>query len=175
MKNVHLFYFIYLFIFSICLGLHVKIDFSTGKKYAKLLDPNDHESSEVIIIDKNGQDSKSQKNNDTSITFHQDTEDLNLPLPIISSKHKENFRISHSDHLQFENYVSQLENSSSIQDLITALDGLEELVHELDFGIKLAKGQGIISILSLLDHDSAQVKKKAAIVIGTAMQVRIKT
>ena len=151
---------------------------STGKKYAKILDPNDKEHAEVVVINENGDpisqkeiEAVSQKDNDPRLTFHKDSKD-NFSLPIITSKHKENLRIPYSDHVQFETYVLKLENSSTIQDLTTALDGLEDLVHELDFGIKLAKGQGIISILSLLDHDSAQVKKKAAIVIGTAMQVR---
>ncbi|RIA87445.1 armadillo-type protein [Glomus cerebriforme] len=167
-------------------GLHVKIDFNTGKKHAKILDPNDHESSEVIIINEDGDpidqeeiepghkiigdtSDGSKENKGPSLNFHQDSKD-NFSLPIITSRHKENIRIPSSDHIQFELYISQLQNSSSLQVLVSALDGLEDLVHELDFGIKLAKGQGIISILSLLDHDSAQIKKKAAIVIGTAMQ-----
>jgi hypothetical protein len=152
--------------------LHVKIDLSTGKKYAKIIDPNDNTPSEIIVVNENGDpinQAISQKDDNSGLTFHQDD---NFSLPIITSKHKEKLRIPHSDHVQFEMYVSQLDNSSSIQDLTSALDGLEDLVHELDFGIKLAKGQGIIAILSLLNHDSAQVKKKAAIVIGTAMQVR---
>lgn len=170
--------------------MHVKIDFSTGKKYAKILDPNDHESSEVIIIDENG-DSINQeeikhdnelkgetsdkliKDEDSDLRFHQVSKDNNFSLPIITSRHKENLRIPNSDHAQFEIYISQLHNTS-IQVLLSALDGLEELVHELDFGIKFANGQGIKSILELLDHESSQIKKKAAIVIGTAMQVRMK-
>ncbi|CAG8508997.1 508_t:CDS:2 [Funneliformis caledonium] len=169
-------------------GLHVKIDMSTGKKYAKILDPNDNEtnkSSEVIIIDEHGNPinqeenasenllitDKSQTNNkDSDLKFHQDSNESIFSHPFITSKHKENVRIPHSDHVQFESYLSQLENSSSIQVINSALDGLEELVHELDFGIKLARSQGIKIILALLDHDSAQIKKKAAIVIGTAMQ-----
>jgi hypothetical protein len=161
------------------------MDLNTGKKYAKILDPNDNESSEVIIINENGDpipdhksikketSDRSRKNHGYNIKFHKDSKDNNFSLPIITSRHKENLRIPYSDHAQFEIYISQLRNSSSsLQDLISALDGLEDLVHELDFGIKLAKGEGIKSILALLDHDSAQIKKKAAIVIGTAMQVK---
>ncbi|RGB37583.1 armadillo-type protein [Rhizophagus diaphanus] len=158
-------------------GLHVKIDFSTGKKYAKILDPNDHESSEVIVIDENGDPINQEEINhdneldkDSDLKFHQDSKVNNFSLPIITSRHKENLRIPNSDHAQFEIYISQLQNTSSIQGLISALDGLEELVHELDFGIKFAKDQGIKSILELLDHESSQIKEKAAIVIGTAMQ-----
>jgi nucleotide exchange factor SIL1 len=160
--------------------LHVKIDFNTGKKYAKILDPNDHESSEVIVIDENGDPinqeeiKPDQKDESSNLKFHRDSKENNFSLPIVTSRHKENLRIPNSDHVQFEIYISQLQNASSVQDLISALDGLEELVHELDFGIKFAKGQGIKSILKLLDHDSAQIKKKAAIVIGNAMQVRTK-
>ncbi|CAG8534255.1 6905_t:CDS:2 [Diversispora eburnea] len=48
--------------------------------------------------------------------------------------------------------------------------GLDELVHELDFSVKLSKGDGLMPIISLLNHDSNEIKKKAALVIGTAMQ-----
>ncbi|CAG8549101.1 1151_t:CDS:2 [Acaulospora colombiana] len=163
-------------------GLHIKIDFSTGKKYAKLLDQNDPRS-EVVLIDEEGsihQDShlnlvdsgthESLENNPKVNIYYKDSVNFNNnTLPIISSKPSKH--ISHSDHILFDSYVSQLTQSSqSLKIIISVLDGLEDLVHELDFGIKLARGHGLTFIVALLGHGSGEVRKKAALVIGTAMQ-----
>ncbi|CAG8589719.1 3710_t:CDS:2, partial [Diversispora eburnea] len=66
------------------------------------------------------------------------------------------------------------EDEEIFSNILSILDGLEELVHELDFGIKLSKGEGLKSIISLLDHGSNEIKKKAALVIGAAMQLAMK-
>ncbi|CAG8498098.1 10239_t:CDS:2, partial [Acaulospora morrowiae] len=165
---------------EIPIGLHIKIDFETGKKYAKILDHNDPRSSEVVLIDEDGsvrQDStehpiksetdESNENNSKVIFHYKDSVNvINNTLPNIPSKH-----ISHSDHVLFDNCISQLTQSSlPLKEVISALDGLEDLVHELDFGIKLARGYGLVSVVALLDHDSSEIRKKAALVIGTAMQ-----
>ncbi|CAG8538343.1 4115_t:CDS:10, partial [Scutellospora calospora] len=165
-------------------GLHVKIDLTTGKKHAKLLDNNNHESSEIIIVDKDGsvhsdlvqtEPSEVDNNQDSQIFIHhEDSLETNNSLPIIPSGHKENNRISLSDSLIFEDCISNLtitlQQLQPLNDIISTLDNLEDLVHELDFGIKLAKGNGLISIVKLLEHDSNEIRKKAALVIGTAMQ-----
>ncbi|RHZ67644.1 hypothetical protein Glove_300g57 [Diversispora epigaea] len=208
-------------------GLHIKIDFETGKKYAKLLDPSDSgSSSEVVLFENDEMDDDDDETFSQVNTLHQQEslqeslkeslkeslhDTLNLdnnnnenrdryrnrnkyknynyslpiiqkkpqPQPVPSQRHKENNRISHSDHLLFDNYISQLikslssssqQQQQSLTMILSALDGLEELVHELDFGIKLSKGEGLKSIISLLNHDSNEIKKKAALVIGAAMQ-----
>ncbi|RHZ81606.1 hypothetical protein Glove_117g385 [Diversispora epigaea] len=58
-----------------------------------------------------------------------------------------------SDHSLIDNYISQLIQSSSSQKqqssikILLTLDGLEELIHELDFGIKLSKDDGLKFII----------------------------
>ncbi|CAG8587268.1 8875_t:CDS:2, partial [Cetraspora pellucida] len=162
-------------------GLHVKIDFDSGKKYAKLLDHNNNEPTDIIIVDKDGsihsdpaqiESSEVDTNQDAEVRIHhEDSLETNSSFPVIPSEHKENFRIPHSDNLLFEECVFKLTTTSqSLHDIISTLDSLEDLVHELEFGIKLAKGNGLISIVKLLDNDSNEVKEKAALVIGTTMQ-----
>ncbi|RIB29893.1 armadillo-type protein [Gigaspora rosea] len=173
-------------------GLHVKIDLYTGKKHAKLLDHNDNESSDIVIIDKDGsinsdpiqsesinsdpvqiESSEVDVDQDTKVNIHHEDSlknNNNNSLPIIPPGHKENLRISHGDNLLFEECVSKLTNTQSLHEIISTLDSLEDLVHELDFGIKLARGSGLISVVKLLDNDSNEIKRKAALVIGTAMQ-----
>ncbi|CAG8469504.1 2097_t:CDS:2 [Cetraspora pellucida] len=162
-------------------GLHVKIDFVSGKKYAKLLDHNNNEPSDIIIVDKDGsihsdpaqiESSEVGTNQDSEVHIHhEDSLETNSSFPVIPPGHKENFRIPHSDNLLFEECIFKLTTTSqSLHDIISTLDSLEDLVHELEFGIKLAKGNGLISIVKLLDNDSNEVKEKAALVIGTTMQ-----
>ncbi|CAJ0918356.1 6096_t:CDS:2, partial [Entrophospora sp. SA101] len=148
---------------SIPPGLHVKIDFSTGKKYAKILDPNDpndNDSSDIIIVDPI--EPNSNNNNDNI----KDDDHAN------DKKSQSSNNVPHSDHILFDEYVSQLEKPTShpLTILISVLDGLEDLVHELDFGIKLTKEFGLKYLISLLNFDSDEVKQKAAMVIGTALQ-----
>ncbi|CAG8655990.1 9573_t:CDS:2, partial [Dentiscutata erythropus] len=180
-------------------GLHVKIDFYTGKKHAKLLDPNNNEPSDIIIVDKDGsvnsdpvqsessevdvdQDAQALIHHEDSSEVdadqgeqvhihHEDSLETDSSLPIIPPGHKENLRISHVDNQLFEECISKLINTSqSLHDILSTLDNLEDLVHELDFGIKLARGSGLISVVKLLDNNSNEIKRKAALVIGTAMQ-----
>ncbi|CAJ0864298.1 833_t:CDS:2, partial [Entrophospora sp. SA101] len=198
---------------SIPPGLHVKIDFSTGKKYAKILDPNDpndNDSSDIIIVDPiepnsnnnndnikdddHANDKKSQSSNsqDFKVTIHQSPSsspsfssppsfdsdnnnniNSNYEFQKLLLLHNKNDRdVPHSDHILFDEYVSQLEKPTShpLTILISVLDGLEDLVHELDFGIKLTKEFGLKYLISLLNFDSDEVKQKAAMVIGTALQ-----
>ncbi|CAG8742881.1 15125_t:CDS:2, partial [Racocetra persica] len=118
--------------------LHVKIDFETGKKYAKLLDHNNNEPTDIIIVDKDDlvhsepvQIESSEvdtvdTSQDAQVNIHH--EDSLITFPVIPPGHKENLRISHSDNLLFEECVSKLTTTpQSLHDIISTLDSLEDL------------------------------------------------
>ncbi|CAG8599695.1 9548_t:CDS:2 [Ambispora leptoticha] len=153
-------------------GLHIRVDINTGMKQAKLLDDADGttstEHTSVILLDKNGNPIIEEKETSTTTTileiseeaeteteeqkkatFHKQSDEKNSSLPLLINTPKPNKHIPQSDYESFDDNLRILSQShdAPIQELINALDGLEDLVHELDF-----------------------VKVKAATVLGTAMQ-----
>ena len=150
----------------------------TGKKYAKLndnpptTDVQALDTSDAKLDSENGSpgfnhnNSSSQPVAGPKITFHG-----HLPQND-SDRHIPNEKIPLSEHGRFDGYVKILKTDNiDMKELLEALEGLEDLVHELDFGVKLAKGEGLELIVKLFKHEENRVKKMAAIVLGSAMQV----
>ncbi|KAG9298193.1 hypothetical protein G9A89_002681 [Geosiphon pyriformis] len=158
-------------------GLHIRVNINTGQRHAKLISATTVEdSAAIIVLDKNQtismKESEKEEMNNSKTNFHlPSSEKVNSTLPLVSMADKPNKHVPQSDHHLFEEYIASLSsNDTTNTQLLQALDGLEELVHELDFGVKLARGDGIFVILRLLTHQENEVKKKAATVLGTAMQ-----
>ncbi|CAG8448235.1 2144_t:CDS:2 [Ambispora gerdemannii] len=171
-------------------GLHIRVDINTGMRQAKLLDADETatERTSVILLDENG---NSIIKEETSITttiskideeieietpkkanFHKQSDEKNSSLPLLVNTPKPNKHIPHSDYESFDGHLKTLSQShdAPIQELINALDGLEDLVHELDFGVRFANSDGVLMVIELLYHINNEVKVKAATVLGTAMQ-----
>jgi len=157
----------------------------TGKKYAKLddnpptTDVQSLDISDAQLDSENGpaslstgfnyNNSSSQPITGSKITFHG-----NLPQND-TDYHIPNKKISLSEHERFDDYLRILRTDNiDMKELLGALEGLEDLVHELDFGIKFANGEGLELIVKLFDHKENKVKKMAAIVVGSAMQVLLR-
>ncbi|CAG8529447.1 7790_t:CDS:2 [Paraglomus occultum] len=155
-------------------GLLVRINMETGKKYAKLNDNSPVTDVQTIDISNAELDSENSSpyNNSSSqpvagpkVTFHG-----HLPQNH-TDNHSPNKKIPLSEHERFDDYVNILKNDNiDVKELLGALEELEDLVHELEFGIKLAKGEGLELIVKLFEHDENRVKKMAAVVVGSAMQ-----
>lgn len=64
------------------------------------------------------------------------------------------------------------QDEGKIKEMLLAMEEVENLVHTIAFGIKLSKGKGMVTVMDLLNHKDERVRKSAALVLGSAMQVR---
>ncbi|BFZ53621.1 nucleotide exchange factor sil1 [Savitreella phatthalungensis] len=154
-------------------GLHVQLDVSTGERFAKLVDPNDH-SGDVVVVD--GDTGGIEVTPDTvpaaevfsGATVLKDQDSTPHPpnkAPLPSGEREE-----------FRHGLDTLVNShggsgSCSEELIGALDSLEELVHELEFGLALVeRAGGVEALLSQLSSVEETCRMKAALVLGSALR-----
>lgn len=143
-------------------GLHVRINMETGLKEAKLLLPEDMESqddnSNIALVSGEGV-------RDEAIT-----EPVKIPQPYPPSQ-----PLPGSDIAIFDRATDSLSSSSfCTEEVKEALDTLEELVHELELGLKLIdqrKSNGLERLLHFLQPSSAsQCRARAALVLGSSLR-----
>ncbi|KAG0252694.1 hypothetical protein DFQ27_007897 [Actinomortierella ambigua] len=178
-------------------GLHVQMDFATHKKYAKLMDPNEKVDpsdprNAVLVVDTDQTGTQHHDLSDsTQATF--DTNDQQQEakqepsggatiLNDLPEFHKPNPRLTLDDHAAFTEYLSVIESAdSALTHVEMALEELGELVSEMDFGLRLAQGSGLRSVMELLvchPDTAAQglcdrervLRSNAALVVGNAVQ-----
>ncbi|KAG0234706.1 hypothetical protein BGW41_001026 [Actinomortierella wolfii] len=177
-------------------GLHVRMDFETHKKYAKLMgrkEPVDgsqeHRAVVVVDTDKTGTQhhdlgSSMQATFDAHDQQEQQQEPSSGPniLNNMPEFHKPNPHITMDEHAAFTEYLAIIESTeSSLRQVEAALEELGELVSEMDFGLRLAQGSGLRSVMELLachPDTAAQslcdreriMRSNAALVVGNAVQ-----
>ncbi|KAG5439808.1 hypothetical protein PCANB_000090 [Pneumocystis canis] len=141
-------------------GLHVRINFNTGVKEAKIMKEDEENENNVILIYQDGHIQPSNKIN----------EKISFPHKI-----KPNSRISQEDHERFSTTLAFLASENydiSKKKLIDTLSTLEELSHELEFGVEICKSTIIIERLINLfkSSNSIHIKKLAITVLGSSLQ-----
>ncbi|KTW26827.1 uncharacterized protein T551_03289 [Pneumocystis jirovecii RU7] len=143
-------------------GLHIRINFNTGIKEAKIMDEGDENKNSVILVYQDG--------------HIQSTEPVDKEIPHSHlDEIKPNLKIPQEDHDQFSMALSFLESDKyqeSEEDLTNILLLLEELSHELEFGIRICKSRIIVEHLMhlLKSSKSIHVKKLAITVLGSSLQ-----
>ncbi|KAG4306397.1 hypothetical protein PORY_000385 [Pneumocystis oryctolagi] len=141
-------------------GLHIRINFNTGVKEAKIMDENEKEENNIILVYQNA---------------HTQTTIINQKKPI-SDKYeiKPNLKIPQEDREKFSIALTFLtsNNYNNSKDLIDILSLLEELSHELEFGIEICKSRIVVEHLIhlLKSSESVHVKKLAITVLGASLQ-----
>ena len=158
-------------------GLHIRVNLETGKKEAKINDNAHGESEEtkdVVIVEVPDDDSESS---------HRAIDDNLLgKVPgqqILNVLDQGSIRPRPSDSGEGQSFASSrntLKNVSENPDpdtLLPALDILEDLSHDIYWGLTLVKDartvQKLVGLLTLNTSDT-RIKTGAALVFGTALQ-----
>ncbi|KAI9294171.1 hypothetical protein K502DRAFT_366054 [Neoconidiobolus thromboides FSU 785] len=131
-------------------GLHYKMGLQNGEKMAKLLDTAENKGNEVIVL-------KNKDNNKNTPSLKSGTR-----------THKENA----SDRGKFNDSIAQLQNLDADKESITeALENLEELVHDINFGLDLVNSDVFVNLLDLLRPIwPSKLRILSAKVIGSSIQ-----
>lgn len=187
------------------------MDMSTGKKYAKLLDDNDKEAQDsdmnhAVVVHKDGSvehvnkpksshkhhhEKSHQDSSEKAKTMHKPKE-IHRPKPYLPQSDTNNFYTAlgnlyaeSADHVLLESVdhviLKSLESTDHV--ILKSLDTLEDLCHEIDFGVLLAQDlvmpngteplniTGLSIVTSFLSGKySDKIQARAATVIGTAVQ-----
>ncbi|KAK9387801.1 hypothetical protein V1515DRAFT_600310 [Lipomyces mesembrius] len=181
-------------------GLHVRLNFETGRREAKLLSNDDSEDNVGVVVVSEGEVTKNEQD-------QCDEQSAAVGRGVwgqSSYSHKPNPHISLSEHEEFENnlafilssfkferteapepIVAQkddgLSGSSALQSvesnldedelLIAAMKNIEDFSHEIDFGIKLAVPEVISVFMTLVNtHSSPSVRALSARIIGSSLR-----
>ncbi|BFZ62175.1 nucleotide exchange factor sil1 [Saitoella coloradoensis] len=141
-------------------GLHVRLNMETGAREAKLLtDEPDENLAMVVVHPEDGAQLISVEAPPSSLT----------PEP--AQHHKPNARIPIGDFEVFEDAVSKVMSpKSSTSDVTSAFAALEDLAHEIDFGIKLVEKTTLTRLVEMLSHASPQIRSNAALILGSALR-----
>ena len=146
---------------SVPAGLNVRINMATGLKEAKLMTVDEQHAhqpeTEVAVIDSEGSIKKQ---------------------PVVAQQKTRPYRPSSylqgTDIAIFMDAMNVLrEETSCTPEVEGALDSLEDLVHELEFGLRLVdpnKSQGLELVSSLMKNGAPSCRSKAALVIGSALR-----
>ncbi|ORY05420.1 hypothetical protein K493DRAFT_296471 [Basidiobolus meristosporus CBS 931.73] len=155
-------------------GLHVRLNVYTGEKEAKLMDNEDTTADHSLTVNPEEEYSIVPVSNDTD-PAQQVVEDTVPPKfnSEFRDSSKPNARIPQSDHQRFEANLKVVSNPTEYEEveLLEALDSMEDLVHEIDFGKLLAKNDGLGQVADFMDTKwSDAIRLKAATIIGSAVQ-----
>lgn len=184
------------------------MDFETHKKYAKLIDPEeeDKKDSSIIVVDTDTpgtiQHQVGGSNMPPPIDLRLDGEPdyaeleessrmklqtafdsipglVNLGDSNSQQQQPKPF-VPNSEHQLFLDQLSIVKASNDKEAILGALEELQDLASDMDFGLLLSTGEGLKTLTDRLqygsktdtEHDDTRlVRFKAALVIGTAVQV----
>ncbi|ODQ52360.1 hypothetical protein SAICODRAFT_19928 [Saitoella complicata NRRL Y-17804] len=136
-------------------GLHVRLNMETGAREAKLLADEPDENLAMVVV--NPEDGAQV------ISVEEP--------PDPAQHHKPNARIPIGDFEVFEDAVSKVMSpKSSTSDLTSAFAALEDLAHEMDFGIKLVKKPILTRLVEMLSHASPQIRSNTALILGSTLR-----
>lgn len=164
-------------------GLHVRMDYENGVKEAKINDPNEEiegvavavgeevPEDEIVIEDLTGEGDEGLSANEKV----QRAIEKAIKEKRIKEGHKPNPNIPESDHQTFTDAVAALRDyklNGKAAMLPIALSQLEELAHEIDFGIALSDHDPLDALLQVLDDAKVDVESKimAARTVGASLR-----
>ncbi|KAK9729280.1 nucleotide exchange factor sil1 [Basidiobolus ranarum] len=156
-------------------GLHVRLNIYTGEKEAKLMDNEDTTPDLSLSINREDEGYSVVPLDNVTESVEQSVEDVDsqkFSTPPADTS-KPNAKIPISDHQRF---VADLEVIMKPHDfdenrLSEALDSMEDLVHEIDFGKLLAKDDGLSAVVNLMSPKwPVDIRLKSATIIGSAVQ-----
>jgi len=165
-------------------GLHIQLDFASGKRFAKLIDLSDitttssssSSNSMVVQLDHNEHEiaspapisdaEKTQKVYDDTHRMYSYGQPSKTPL-LQSDQDQYDFAI-----LVLEAAASGGTEAAHPDHVLEALKTLEELVHEMRFGTQFAERGGMKSTVAILESEAwaSDVRAKAATAIGSSAQ-----
>lgn len=148
---------------SIPAGLRVRINMETGRKEARLLSPgelDEHDDRNDLALVPGETVHEAPKAEDTASELK--------PFPPTKALHG-------ADRSEFGNALEVLRGKESCsEETEEALDVLEDLVHELEFGLRLVEvndGEIPERLLRFMESSSSpRCRAKAALVLGSALQ-----
>ena len=144
-------------------GLHVRMDFNTGKKEAKLFDSSDSTSGGIILLDDEGK-SLSHKLSDVPEGLPSPPKEsprlkessASIPLSFRKMEELGALLFSVGDDDLFSASLDILrapQSETTPEERLQTLMELEDLVYSIDFGALLAEGDGLSILLSVTPLD----------------------
>lgn len=130
------------------------------------MDPDDSSDTSVIILD---------EENDKTTYIPESLLDPSAQrvLKAPSSEGNPKYLANVGDDDLFNACVMVLADADTTSvEAFQALEALEELVHQIDFGVRFAEGEGMEETVRWLESTDPAVKGKVAMVISAAVQVR---
>ncbi|KAJ3325165.1 hypothetical protein HDV06_004922 [Boothiomyces sp. JEL0866] len=129
-------------------GLHIRIDYATGIKEAKLMDESEAEENTAVNV--------------TPEVVEEDKDAIIHP-----PEARNNSALTWEERDTLSNIFDQL-NSSTVDIQLQLLDRLAEAAHQVDVGIGLASNlDQILFLLTLLEHSDQSIRSQTAVLLGT--------
>ncbi|KAJ3092734.1 nucleotide exchange factor sil1 [Quaeritorhiza haematococci] len=150
-------------------GLHIRLNMQTGEREAKLATKEDeHEAQAVqLVAEVSTGDQKDGESH--PITFQQNDVDDIVGQYLKQKTSKSS--LTAVDRDAFTEFLEELHKTSSLDELSTKLDQLEEIAHHVDYAFELVKSPlGIPTLVDLLSHPIHSIRSKTAVVLGNAVQ-----
>ncbi|CAG80301.1 nucleotide exchange factor SIL1 [Yarrowia lipolytica] len=165
-------------------GLHVRMDYENGVKEAKINDPNEEVEGVAVAVGEEVPEGEvviedlTEENGDEGISANEKVQraiEKAIKEKRIKEGHKPNPNIPESDHQTFSDAVAALRDykvNGQAAMLPIALSQLEELSHEIDFGIALSDVDPLNALLQILEDAKVDVESKimAARTIGASLR-----
>lgn len=153
-------------------GLHVRLNIDTLEKEAKLMDPDleDEVPVQELVVNGEVEDHSADIIQENLQKIHE------MKHPEIKQDHSHRSKVSKDDLNDFDSASLEVEgykpDESDIERLNTALDTLEELSHDIEFGEKLTADKSIFqSLLRIADTaNHAKTEEKAYRIMGSSLR-----
>ncbi|KAJ3127351.1 nucleotide exchange factor sil1 [Nowakowskiella sp. JEL0407] len=134
-------------------GLHVRLNMETGVREAKLRDDNVVDEEGLIAV---AVDSKESENRKSDVYVQRNKESQKSRLTAVQID-------------AFGDLLSKLGGNSTVDEIMSVLELLEDTVHEVDYGYEFIKSDTAATIvINLLSHKISKVRQLAVTVFGSA-------
>ncbi|KAI9205124.1 uncharacterized protein BJ171DRAFT_503049 [Polychytrium aggregatum] len=155
-------------------GLYIRMNFQTGLKEAKIYvpetddQPNDHAAVAVASIDLD-QDGSIRRVDEAVPERHHHQQS---PQPRPDPSDPSSSTSSRSKHVPgrnaFEDLVVKLQETKDTTKILETLAFIEDTVHQIDWAYDFARTEhGIPAMIGYLENPDANVREKAALVLGS--------
>lgn len=157
-------------------GLHVRMNFETGKSEAKLLEKEqenpesesngvaERQETAMIAVEKEEDGEEGEEKEPLQQLTPERLEELKEMWDII-------MEAANKEPSLLRDCVVTLKNASSTMEQIsTALEELEPIVRQIDNGQDFVSMGGMHYLVGLLSHADADIRARAAIVLGASLQ-----
>lgn len=144
-------------------GLHVRMNMDTGEKEAKLLDPNDSGSSDLIVVenDEAEREAIQQKIEEALNKYKQQKKEYKRSA--VEEEEYTDFSSALTEILTFDADLGKVEK---------ALDTLVELSHDREYGLRLTQRPTIFEKIHeiALEVQEPSIKEKCYSVLGASLR-----